>query len=75
MSDPMATVAAIYEKAGLSLMPGIRQLMAEFVGSNPRGRHGQLVYQLQRDFGLSAAGVRKQFDFYFEKVAARPEVK
>jgi hypothetical protein len=75
MQDPLGTVAAIYAKAGLPLTPGVRQLMMEFVASHPRGRHGQLVYHLEQDFGLSAAAIRKKFDFYFETVAARPEVK
>jgi hypothetical protein len=75
MQDPMTTVAAIYAKSGLPLTNGIRRLMTEFVDSHPRGKHGQLVYHLQRDFGLSAAKIRKRFDFYFEQVPARPEVK
>jgi hypothetical protein len=75
MQDPLTTVAAIYAKAGLPLTSGVRRLMTEFVESHPRGKHGQLVYDLQRDFGMTAAEIRKRFDFYFEQVPARPEVK
>jgi hypothetical protein len=55
MQDPMTTVAAIYAKSGLPLTSGIRRLMMDFVDSHPRGKHGQLVYHLQRDFGLRSA--------------------
>ena len=75
MQDPMTTIAAIYAKSGLPLTSGVRQLMTQFVDSNPRGKHGQLVYHLQRDFGKSAAEIRKRFDFYFEQVPACQEVK
>jgi hypothetical protein len=76
MKDPMASVAAIYAKANLALTPGVRQRMAEFAESaRSSGKYGQLTYHLERDFGLSAADIRRPFDFYFERFAARPEVQ
>ena len=38
-----------------------------FVAANPRGKHGQLAYDLQGDFGLDPDTVRARFDYYFER--------
>ena len=37
------------------------------------GKHGRVVYDLERDFGLDPAVVRRRFDFYFDRFAVRPE--
>ena len=34
---------------------------------NPRGKYGRVRYELEADFGLKPADVRKRFDFYFER--------
>lgn len=36
------------------------------IDSQPRGKHGQNVYNLERDFGIAPAELRKRFDFHFE---------
>ncbi len=38
----------------------------EYIESHPRGKYGQLVYNLERDFGIAPADLRKRFDFYYE---------
>jgi len=43
------------------------------MAENPRGKHGQVVYDLRADFGLEPADVRKRFDFYFERFPVRVE--
>ena len=47
--------------------------MEAFVAQNRRGKHGRVVYDLARDFGLDPATVRRRFDFYFERFAVQPE--
>ena len=48
--------------------------MARFLADNPRGTHGQIVYDLRRDFGLTPDAVRKRFQFYFDRFPMRAEV-
>ncbi|MCB2060089.1 MAG: sulfotransferase [Novosphingobium sp.] len=66
MADDMAIVRAVREKAGLPETETANREIADFIASHPRGKHGQLVYNLERDFGISPAELRKRFDFYFE---------
>jgi hypothetical protein len=73
MADDVAMVGRIYQKAGLELTPRARGKLERFMAENPRGKHGQVVYDLVRDFGLDPADVRKRFDFYFERFAVRVE--
>jgi hypothetical protein len=73
MADDVGTVGRIYEQAGLELTGHARRELDAFMAENPRGKHGQLVYDLERDFGLDPAEVRKRFDFYFERFPVRVE--
>jgi hypothetical protein len=76
MQDPLKIVGQIYEKAELPFGDGMRQWMTDALAAHPRGKNGQLVYNLKRDFGLEAADIRKHFGFYFERFSSvQPEVK
>ncbi len=73
LDDDMGTVAAIYARAGLPMTPAAEAEIRAFAGDHRRGKHGQVIYDLQRDFGLDPKTVRRRFDFYFERFAVRPE--
>jgi hypothetical protein len=73
MADDVGTVARIYRKAGLAMTGEARALLDGFVEENPRGKHGQVVYDLRADFGLEPADVRRRFDFYFDRFPVRAE--
>jgi hypothetical protein len=73
MAGDVAMVERIYARAGLGMTDKARRELERFVGENPRGKHGQVVYDLRRDFGLDASEVRKRFDFYFERFALKAE--
>jgi len=75
MQDPMKIVSDIYVKAGLPLGDGMKGLMADSLAHHKRGKNGQVVYNLKRDFGLTAEEVRRKFDFYFNRFAVKAEVK
>jgi hypothetical protein len=75
VQEPMAAIEAIYTKAGLPLTPEIRQVMEQRLRENPRGKHGQLVYHLKRDFGLDAATIRQRFATYIERFPVPEEVQ
>ena len=66
MADDMAVVRAVREKAGLAETDQANREVADFIASHPRGKYGQLVYNLERDFGIAPKELRKRFDFYFE---------
>jgi hypothetical protein len=66
MADDMAVVRQVRAKAGLPETEAANREVADFIASHPRGKYGQVVYNLERDFGISPAQLRKRFDFYFD---------
>jgi hypothetical protein len=66
MADDVAMVEKIYAKAGLTMTEAARASLAGYMADHPRGREGQVVYHLERDFGVSPASLRERFAFYFE---------
>ena len=73
MRDDLATVERIHARAGLATTAEARAALRAYLDANPRGKHGQVVYDLRADFGLDPAQVRRRFDFYFERFAVRAE--
>lgn len=53
MADDMAIVRQIHGKAGLPETQTANEEIRTFIADHPRGRHGQIVYNLERDFGIS----------------------
>ena len=66
MADDMAVVREIRVKADLPETETANQEARNFIDSHPRGKYGQLVYNLERDFGIAPAALRKRFEFYFD---------
>jgi hypothetical protein len=73
MADDVGMVRRIYGCAELPMTAEARADLERFMQENPRGKHGQVVYDLKGDFGLEPAEVRKRFDFYFERFRVRVE--
>jgi hypothetical protein len=48
--------------------------MDNFVRNNPRGKHGQIHYDLRRDFNRTPDSIRQRFKFYFDRFPVREEV-
>jgi hypothetical protein len=71
-TDPRSVVAAIYDKAGLEMDAQARADLDDVLAAKPRGRHGQLQYDLRGDFGVDPAAIRERFAFYFDRF---PNVK
>jgi len=74
MANSMATVEDIYRIAGLPMDDALRARMNAFLEANPRGKYGQVRYNLRRDFGLDPAEMRENFRFYFDAFPVKAEV-
>jgi hypothetical protein len=64
MADDMGMIERIYAKTDLELTPEVRARMNQFIADNPRGKHGQVVYNLEQDFGVRPEALQSRFDFY-----------
>ncbi|MCA9503510.1 MAG: sulfotransferase [Spirochaetaceae bacterium] len=75
MADDVAMVEKIYDVAGLPMTNDARRQIDEYMVAHPRGKDGQVVYDLRADFGADPAELRRAFDFYFDRFDVRVEVK
>ncbi len=75
MADDMGMVERIYQTAGLELTEKARAEMQQFIDNHPRGKHGNVVYNLREDFGVDPNELRERFRFYFDRFPVRAEVK
>jgi hypothetical protein len=66
MADEQATLAAIYELAGQPYDDAVRAAMAHFIAEHPRGRYGDVVYDLA-DVGLDADDVAGRLRAYRDR--------
>src|SRR5882757_9443173 len=64
MADTDGVLTQIYAKAGLTLTPPALRELHEFLAAHPRGKYGQVKYNLRRDFGLQPEAIRERFKFY-----------
>ncbi|MBT4522215.1 MAG: sulfotransferase [Halieaceae bacterium] len=74
MAQEVATVEQIYSKADLPMTDQARAELDAYIASNPRGKHGQVIYNLRKDFGAEPQQVRERFGFYMERFPVRLEV-
>jgi hypothetical protein len=66
MSDQMGMVRRVQSKAGLAQSEAAERELNAFVAGHPRGKFGQVSYNLKRDFGIDPDKLRERFAFYFE---------
>ena len=73
MKDDIGMVRNIYAKAGLEMNDQAEQELQQFIEDHPRGKHGRIIYNLQKDFGISPESLRARFNFYFEQFPVQAE--
>lgn len=73
MADQQGTVERIHAAAGLEMTPAARAAIEGYLAANPRGKHGQVVYDLAGDFGVDVAAVRERFAFYYDRFGVQRE--
>jgi hypothetical protein len=73
MADQKAVIRRVYEMADLPLTANVEAQIDGYLVANPRGKHGQVAYDLAGDFGVDVAQLRRRFAFYYERFGVRPE--
>jgi hypothetical protein len=64
MADDMGTIARIYERAGHPLTEDVAAAMRSYIAANPRGKHGQILYDVEADFGYNPDELYQRFRNY-----------
>ena len=75
MTGEMDNVEHIYKVAGLAMTNEARAQIGNYATSHPRGKEGQVDYDLRADFGVEPGQVRAEFGFYQDAVGVREEVR
>jgi hypothetical protein len=73
--DPDPILREIYRRADLPLTDATLAELHAYLKAHEHGASGKVIYNLRRDFGISAAEIRAKFDFYFKRFPVAPEVK
>jgi hypothetical protein len=73
MANDMDMVKRIYSKAGLQMTIQAEEELRHFISHHPRGKHGQVVYNLKQDFGIEPAELHRRFAFYLDRFAIAKE--
>lgn len=66
MADEQATLRAVYELAGRPYDAEVRSAMSAFIAEHPRGRHGEVVYDLAA-LGLDTGDVTGRLAGYRDR--------
>ncbi len=66
MADEQGTLSAIYALADQPYDDAVRAAMAGFIAEHPRGRYGEVIYDLA-DVGLDAGEVAQRLSAYRER--------
>lgn len=72
--NEMTILQTLYGCNGTDLSPEVKAALQGYLDDNPRGKHGRMLYDLERDFDRSPDEVRSRFSFYFERFGVREEV-
>ena len=75
IANPDAVLGAIYAKAGMTLDAVTLATLHRYHADNDPGVKGRVVFDLERDFGLTAEDIRAPFQFYFDRFPVEKEVK
>lgn len=72
MSDPLGTVAGIYDAVGEPLRPQAEAAMASYLAAHPKGHRGDHRYDLA-EFGVERGEIVERFSGYAERYAVGQE--
>jgi hypothetical protein len=72
VADPVATVADIYDRTGMTMPDSVKGRLASWTEANPKGRRGRHEYRLA-DYGLEAEKVGTVFADYRRRYEVKLE--
>jgi hypothetical protein len=75
MADEIGTLERVYEAAGIELTERARAEITAYQADHPRGKEGQVVYDLRGHFATTPAEVRSRFAAYLDRFDPRIEVQ
>ena len=75
IKNPDVILGEIYAKAGLPLDGQTLATLHKYHAEHDPGVKGRVIFNLERDFGVTAEQIRKHFDFYFNHFPVEREVK
>jgi hypothetical protein len=67
MRDPWKILDEVYTKAQLPLTAQARGQLEHYLAAHPRGKAGQVLYDIKRDFDLDPHQLRGRFAFYLDR--------
>ena len=73
MADQRGAINSIYQTANLPMTATADREIDRYLNDNPRGKHGRIIYDLQGDFGVDVAALRKRFQFYYDRFPVEHE--
>jgi len=73
MADTEGKLDIVYARAGLPRTERSRAEQAAFLKAHPRGRDGQVRYDLEGQFGVRPDALRPRYAFYLEHFGVRAE--
>ncbi len=73
VADDMRMIERLYAAAGLELTGEARTAIERYRSEHERGRYGSIDHDLQRDFGVDPAELRRRFDFYLDRIPVGAE--
>jgi len=75
MADQIGTIERVYALAELELTTAARAGIECYLSASPRGKHGQVAYDLRGDFGIDPDMLAERFGFYCERFGIEREVR
>jgi hypothetical protein len=75
IKDPDVILGEIYEKAGISLDAQTLATLHKYHADNDPSVKGRVVFNLERDFNVTADDIRQDFQFYFDRFPVEREVR
>jgi hypothetical protein len=75
LKNPDAILAEIYRKADIPLDESTLTTLHKYHADNDPGVKGRVVFNLERDFGITAEEIRQSFQFYFDRFPVEKEIR
>jgi len=75
MADETGILEQVYRTAGIELTDRARREIAAYQRAHPRGKEGQVVYDLRRDFATTPDEIRARFGAYVDRFDVRIEAE